>query len=477
MTERKSLPLAEFKVLDVDEGIVETLVAVSGIEDKVKDVIEPGALGKSLESTTPVGVWSHDWDRPVSKVIEAKEIMPGGEGLPETKADGTPWPEAGGALYIKAQYNLETQEGRDAFSWAKFLGADQQWSIGYRVPAGGSETKKETGVRHIKAIDVLEYSQVIHGAMPITRSLTVKSLEDVFGDEEIADEEYAEQRKAFEETVMNEEMTAETEEVVEEIVETEEVVEEIVETEEAEKGLDINEIAAAIVGALGEEAKSEDVAAAVERAMLARDGVKSVEVIETAATETKVFAHVAGSWEAILTAVNAELKAQKADLFGEAGYCNIVASFDDRIIVEIYTEGDEKSYELSYEMGDEGVTFGEPTPVKLSAVVSEKADFDALVDELKAGRDQHAADVASLRGVVDTLMKTLAAAGIEVIEEEKTEEVAEEIVETEEVEEIVETEEVTEEIVEAEEAEKSVERITVSLDDLDEITRWKLLNR
>jgi hypothetical protein len=119
MTETKALPLAEFKVLDEAQGIVETIVAVSGIEDKVKDIIAPGALGKSLEARTPLGVWNHDWNTPVSKVVDIKELIPGDEGLPETKADGEPWPDTAGGLYVKAQFNLNTQAGREAFAWAE----------------------------------------------------------------------------------------------------------------------------------------------------------------------------------------------------------------------------------------------------------------------------------------------------------------------------------------------------------------------
>lgn len=164
------------KVLSEHEGIVEAIVAVTGVVDKVNDIIVPGASAKSLLGRKPKGVWSHDWTTPVAKTLEAEEWMPGDPRLPATTRSGDPWPADAGALVVKAQYNLDTQRGREAFSDVLFFGEDQEWSIGYK--ATKSAVDRQTGIRHIKSIDIAEYSQVLFGAAPLTSSLSHKSEED-----------------------------------------------------------------------------------------------------------------------------------------------------------------------------------------------------------------------------------------------------------------------------------------------------------
>lgn len=449
MTETKALPLAEFKVLDEAQGIVETIVAVSGIEDKVKDIIAPGALGKSLEARTPLGVWNHDWNTPVSKVVDIKELIPGDEGLPETKADGEPWPDTAGGLYVKAQFNLNTQAGREAFAWAEFLGKDQQWSIGYSVPAGGSRTEEKTGIRHIKSIDVYEFSQVIHGAMPITRTLTVKSLEDRYADTEIepelavelkslvehllAEDESVDEAKAIidehtaekadEEPQAEAEAPAEVEEPQAEEPEAPAEVEEEPEAEadepavEAEKSVDA-QLAEALAAAMGDEAKGMDLDGVVERAMAIRQGVKyidTVEISEDGSSESKVFTFVEESWEAIEHKVRVALRMQRKEIFGEdSGFPHVVATFGDRVIVEVFSDGDDAWFELSYDMGDEGIEFGEPTEVKLSTAVTAKSEWNDILWELKQDREARIEHGEIVKSSVAQLIKLLAAAGVEV---------------------------------------------------------------
>jgi hypothetical protein len=71
------------KVLDESEGIVESIVSVTGIVDEVKDRIVPGAYAKTLSERKPKGVWGHDWNNPVSKTLEVRELMPGDPELGE----------------------------------------------------------------------------------------------------------------------------------------------------------------------------------------------------------------------------------------------------------------------------------------------------------------------------------------------------------------------------------------------------------
>lgn len=164
------------EVVDDQKGIVEAFVSVTGVKDNVDDVIEPGAYAKTLAERTPKGVWSHAWEHPVSKTLDIKELLPGDPGLPETLADGTKWPTEAGALWVKTQFNLDSDRGREAYSMVKFFGDDGSWSIGYRVPKNGAVKDAKTGVRKIKELSLYEYSPVLHGAAPLAKTRSVKSL-------------------------------------------------------------------------------------------------------------------------------------------------------------------------------------------------------------------------------------------------------------------------------------------------------------
>lgn len=160
------------EVKDEGKGVVTAYVSVTGVEDNVKDIIEPGAYKRTLTKRTPKGVWGHSWVTPTSKTLEAKELMPGDAELPKTLSDGTPWPKEAGALKIKMQFNLGTRRGREAYSDVMFFGPQQEWSIGYTVP-DGKATKDAQGRRRIKELDLFEYSAVLFGAMTHARTKSV----------------------------------------------------------------------------------------------------------------------------------------------------------------------------------------------------------------------------------------------------------------------------------------------------------------
>jgi HK97 family phage prohead protease len=159
----------EAKAVNDAEGIVEAVVSVTNIVDNVKDVIVPGAYDDTLVKRVPKGVWSHDTTVPVARTVKAEELRPGDDRLP----DHLLAQDAGGVL-VKMQFNLNTTRGRDAYEDIKFFGGEQEWSIGYSVPEGGSEMKEDTGIRHIKRLEWYEYSPVLFGAAPGTKTVSVK---------------------------------------------------------------------------------------------------------------------------------------------------------------------------------------------------------------------------------------------------------------------------------------------------------------
>lgn len=171
MHEFKSAPVTGIVVDDDGNGIITALVSVTGIVDNVKDIIEPGSYKRTLVLRKPKGIWHHTWTDPISKTLHSEELYPGDKRLPRELPDGKPWPKEAGALLIKMQFNLETDRGRRAYSDVKFFGPEQEWSIGYNVPAGGSHKDSKTGIRHITDIDLFEYSPVLFGAMPAARTM------------------------------------------------------------------------------------------------------------------------------------------------------------------------------------------------------------------------------------------------------------------------------------------------------------------
>lgn len=174
--ESKAEPGSGVVEVDDGKGIVEAYVSVTGIEDSVKDIIEPGAYEKTLQNRVPKGIWSHQWSEPVSKTLAIKEILPGDPSLPDQLPNGEPWPSGAGALWVKTQFNLNTDVGRRAYENVKFFSDDADssaWSIGYKTTKSHKDAK---GVRHIKELDLYEYSPVLHGANKHAKTLSVKSL-------------------------------------------------------------------------------------------------------------------------------------------------------------------------------------------------------------------------------------------------------------------------------------------------------------
>lgn len=167
--DRKNVPVSSVRGVDGVDGIVEAIVSVTNVVDSVNDLIEPGAYKTTLRKRNPKGVWSHDTNIPVAKTLKVEELMPGDSRLPDDLRN-----QNAGALLVKMQFNLNTTRGRDAFHDVQFFAEEQEWSIGYSVPEGKSVVDDKSGVRFIKALELYEYSPVIFGAAPNTRTLSVK---------------------------------------------------------------------------------------------------------------------------------------------------------------------------------------------------------------------------------------------------------------------------------------------------------------
>jgi HK97 family phage prohead protease len=161
--ERKSFSIFDVKTVD-DTGQIEAIVSVFHNVDHGNEIVRPGFFSKSIERKLPKGVWAHDWKQPIAKTLEARELLPGDPLLPpELK-------ELGGT-YIKGQFNLGTQRGKEAYSDIKF-GIVDEFSIGYKVLKEGKDEK--TGARELLEGDWKEWSPVLVGMNDQTRLLSIK---------------------------------------------------------------------------------------------------------------------------------------------------------------------------------------------------------------------------------------------------------------------------------------------------------------
>ena len=163
MIERKSYPISDLKFDET--GQIEAIVSVFNNVDSGNEIVRPGFFKKSIEKKLPKGVWAHDWRQPIAKTLEAKEIMAGDPSLPPHLAKL-------GGTYIKGQFNLETQRGREAYSDIKF-GIVDEFSIGYSVIKDNKDEK--TGARELIEGDWKEWSPVLVGMNSETHLVSIKS--------------------------------------------------------------------------------------------------------------------------------------------------------------------------------------------------------------------------------------------------------------------------------------------------------------
>lgn len=166
MIERKSYPIAGLKT-DDEIGQIEAIVSVFGNVDSGNEIVRPGFFKASIARKLPKGVWAHDWRQPIAKTLEAREILAGDPELPAHLKDL-------GGTYIKGQFNLETQRGREAYSDIKF-GIVDEFSIGYQVTKDTMDQK--TGIRELLEGDWAEWSPVLKGMNDQTTLISIKDAE------------------------------------------------------------------------------------------------------------------------------------------------------------------------------------------------------------------------------------------------------------------------------------------------------------
>lgn len=149
--------LAPLQIKDEAKGEVEAIVATIGVVDKDEDIIAVGAIKDGAK--VKVSAYGHD---------AIFGSAPVGKGT--LSVDGN-------KIVFKGRLFLTTSRGIETFQVLKEMGAEQQWSFGFRVM--GQETPDDAqrgkGARRILTkLDAFEVSPVIIGAGVGTRTVAVK---------------------------------------------------------------------------------------------------------------------------------------------------------------------------------------------------------------------------------------------------------------------------------------------------------------
>lgn len=163
----KQIQDVHLKVLDEAQGIVELYPSVYGNKDSYNERMMYGCFSDELQKRPPNGLFMHNWERPVAKTLEWQEREAGDSRLPSAIKNN-------GGLYIKAQFNLETQEGRDCFSNIKG-GYVNEYSIGYREIESVWNTAEKC--KDVTKVKLYEWSSVIVGANDATLTVSAKSFD------------------------------------------------------------------------------------------------------------------------------------------------------------------------------------------------------------------------------------------------------------------------------------------------------------
>lgn len=149
------------EIKDAEKGEIEAIIATLNVVDKDEDVILPDAVTDG--SKVSMSSYGHDvvfGDTPVGKgklFVQSNKLV------------------------FRGKTFLTTSKGKDTFEVLKEMGADQQWSFGFRILGAEvpDEKWKKLGARRILTkLDCFEVSPVIIGAGVGTRTVATKAKEE-----------------------------------------------------------------------------------------------------------------------------------------------------------------------------------------------------------------------------------------------------------------------------------------------------------
>jgi len=143
---------------------VELFASVFNVVDFDGDIMKQGVFTNSLARKLPTGIWSHSWNQPIAKTLEARDLAPGDPLLPE---DLRPY----GGLYIKAQFFPDIPSSFEAYKWLE-MEVIQEFSVGFSI----KDYEYEGSVRVIKEAELYEWSPVLRGANELGRVVAIKGI-------------------------------------------------------------------------------------------------------------------------------------------------------------------------------------------------------------------------------------------------------------------------------------------------------------
>lgn len=169
---RKIMSALGAKALDGDQGVVEAYCSVFNNVDYSGEIIRPGFFADTITAANTQGgalpkvLWSHNmWDMPLGITTEAEEVLPYDARLPAQINQL-------GGLRVVGKFNMDTTNGRDAFSHIKF-GSLDKYSIGYYVIE--DKYNRDTGVVELLKGDWIEWSPVNFAANDATMTVGAKN--------------------------------------------------------------------------------------------------------------------------------------------------------------------------------------------------------------------------------------------------------------------------------------------------------------
>lgn len=149
--------ITTFEIKDADKGEVRAVIATLGVIDRDGDIIQKGAIADGAKVI--VSAYGHDavyGERPVGKGTLSTE---------------------GNRVLFDGRLFLNTSDGKETFEVLKEMGADQEWSFGFRIigyEVPNDEQQKQGAYRILTKLDAFEVSPVLMGAGIGTRTVAVK---------------------------------------------------------------------------------------------------------------------------------------------------------------------------------------------------------------------------------------------------------------------------------------------------------------
>lgn len=150
--------LVSMEVKDEAQGLIEAVVATLGVVDKDLDVIVEGAIPDG--SKVKMSSYGHDVMYGSTPVGKGALVVVGNKAV------------------FKGRMFLTTARGRETFDVLKEMGADQQWSFGFRIVGSevpSDEWQKRGARRMLTKLEAFEVSPVVIGAGVGTRTTAVKA--------------------------------------------------------------------------------------------------------------------------------------------------------------------------------------------------------------------------------------------------------------------------------------------------------------